>query len=69
MYVSVLLFSPKLKLLNWMIMYDILFPSPNMISVGIKELLMNDDKNYKVRINIIEEVIKNNVLIKDIKLF
>ena len=30
-----------------MIMYDILFPSPNMISVGIKELLMNDDKNYK----------------------
>lgn len=30
-----------------MIMYDILFPSPNMISVGIKELLMNDDKNDK----------------------
>lgn len=30
-----------------MSMYDILFLSPNMISVGIKELLMNADRNYK----------------------
>lgn len=36
-----------------MIMCDILFPSPNMISVGIKELLMNDDKNYKDVFNLI----------------
>ena len=28
-------------------MYGILFLSPNMISVGIKELLMNADRNCK----------------------
>ena len=29
----------------------------------------NDDKDYKVKINIIGEAIKNNILIKDTKLY